>query len=1109
MKKTEQFDAQTVDLKDRNLVEASAGTGKTYSVAILVLRLIMEHKIPIERILMVTFTNAAVAELELRIRKFVRSGLRYALDGQQTDREIMKAVDKTGRNAAAVGLKKAVQCLDELSVFTIHAFCQKTISEFTFETNQPFEYEILKNDSDLYRVAVEKFVRERLNTINNSDLFNRVWELLPFEDLTNLLRKQADGIEIFEYPANDKMTIEEVIGNFERKKCDLTDFIESNRDEILRKPTNNLSKVLKEGTVEDFIKKFKSVRDAKNGQISQYFALFQFMTDEFSELDNEITKAAEEAAGFFFNELRREGLKEINRIKEAKGYIAFDDQIKTIHSALGNPDFRRKLSDKYDAVFIDEFQDTDKLQYEIFNTLFPSGKTMFFIGDPKQSIYGWRKADLATYNEARSNVGDRKHTMASNYRSTTKLIEALEYIFKPADGYNIFEDDNIKFEKVIAGSDDPGVMLDNGTEATPVAVRKFDANDFKTNIEFVAGEVLRLLQEDVTIRGKRVKPSDIAILVREGKEGDKVKAALAEYNITSVKRDELKVLKSNEAAQIRHLISAVVNPESGRINRTLYYKHFGFSHEKIRKLDDERNLEIFLNLKKTLASEGIYNMISEFLDVYGIRKKCMNNVLGQRVLSNMTQVAELLHKAEKRYRYSPAELLAWMKRSSSASEDEFEQRIESDEDAVQISTIHKCKGLTYKIVFAPFLSMIPKKKMLEKGKVNDFRKDGKYYLTIDYENLPPEDKELFDRQKEQENRRLIYVALTRAVYKCYISWVPRVYGREKIPVSSSLEQVLNHCNLGINKEFIDYDTIEKESFEKREGTYIPPDGGAGRFEPRENPGIEIKNTFGVHSYSELNSLHYTAPFERTELGTPEDYNQFIFQDLGRGANVGTALHAVFERLDFKNPASWEQTLLDASEYWSNLISQEKLPLFRILLEHVMNASISLVGPDFKLGEITTGDKLPELEFYFSVDRLNKTVINELLSEDTRLGGEVDIEGLMTGSIDLVFRRNGKYYIVDWKSNHLGNSTDNYDMTGMETAMTGSNYHLQYKIYTVALTRWLKSRIPGFDYDTHFGGIIYIFLRGVREGSNTGIYFTRPDRESIEKLDDALKTNTEN
>ena len=558
-------------------------------------------------------------------------------------------------------------------------------------------------------------------------------------------------------------------------------------------------------------------------------------------------------------------------------------------------------------------------------------------------------------------------------------------------------------------------------------------------------------------------------------------------------------MNSEECGMIKYLLIAVISPNRGAINRVLINIYQGFTTQDLNTLDDQRQIEIFIELRKILTDEGVYNMISSFLDIYGIRINCMKDVLGQRVLTNINQLAEILHKIEKQFKYTPDELLVWMERSSGEDDEEFEQRVESDEEAVQISTIHKAKGLEYNIVFAPCLSMIPKKKLLEEGYINDFKKDGKYFFTANYPSLTIDDKKTFENQKEQENRRLIYVALTRAVYKCYISLVPRLYRRN--PVTSSLSAILDRFQK--NSELIEVERITKSDLKVSKGQY-QPQTVSSLFSPREVPGLEIINSFGIHSFSGLSKTHHSVLFEKGLPAETEAYDRFIFQDLARGADAGTALHSILEHLNFADSDSWDKTLKEASKYYSNIIKEESLDLFKQLVTHVMNAELDCNGEKFSLSRISNDQKLSELEFCFSMNKASKTAINEILDTEADLSGESDIQGLMAGFIDLFFEYNGKYYILDWKSNYLGNKPEDYGQGSLTEAMKGNNYNLQYFIYTVAMKRYLEVKMPGFNYDEHFGGVIYIFLRGVRDKDNrTGIYYTRPTSENINRLEEVF------
>jgi exodeoxyribonuclease V beta subunit len=1086
MKEPKEFNVKIVELQGSKLIEASAGTGKTYSVAILVLRMIIEKEIPIEKILMVTFTKAAVAELESRIRKFVRLAYRYASGKEITDETIKAVVGFPNEEKRAL-LRTAVQSLDNLSVLTIHGFCQKTIDEFTFETNQSFDYEIVTDDSSLFKDASNKYLREVLNILD-LERFKEIKKDLKFDKMHELLRKYVQGMTFVD--SNTFIELTDIENNIKLKTEALKSKIENDIENIRAVDISNRTELGKNrNSADNFLPYF--IKHCCVNKNPEYISLFDFI---FYDCGKEYSEAID-LKNITYLDFFKKSKELIYSAKEEKGYITYDDQIKTIHKALGNKLFKEKLAQKYEAVFIDEFQDTDKHQYEIFSQVFSGNSIIFYIGDPKQSIYGWRSADLDTYKQAKENVDVSVFSMNKNFRSTKKVIDALNVLLNPDQSFNMFMDEDIRYINVGQGASGLGDMTDQGNEVKPATIWEFEENDDETNYLAVAQEIFRLLTDNIKINDRRITPKDIGVLVRGNKEGNGIKESLAKLNIPAVKRDEAKVLESAEAGMIKYLLKAVISPNRGDINRALHSPYFGFSSETLKTIDDEKHIEIFIGLRKILNEEGVYNMISSFLSIYGVRAHCMKDVFGQRVLTNINQIAEILHKIEKQRKSTPDELLIWMTRSSDESNEEFEQRVESDDDAVQISTIHKAKGLEYNIVFAPGLSMVPKKFFLNSGKVNDFKNGDKYYFTLNYPGLSNVDKNNFTRQKEQENRRLIYVALTRAVYKCYISLVSM--GSKEKPVSSSLSEILDHYKK--DSDLIEVKQLTKDDVRIFHGHYRPQNEELV-FSPKEKPLIEIKNTFGVHSFSALSKIHLAAPFEKMEMGDKENYDQFIFQDLGRGASVGTALHSIFELLDFNDPGKWNQTLQDASKYYPNIIKEDSLHLFNQLVSHIMNTELICGEEKFSLHKVKNGQKLPELEFYFSMDNVNKARLNKILGDEADLEGDFDIEGLMHGFIDLFFEHNGKYYILDWKSNHLGNMPEKYNADGLSAAMKGNNYNLQYYIYTVAMKRYLEKKLPGFDYEKHFGGVIYLFLRGVRCYNSTGIFYAKPALQQIENLE---------
>ena len=941
METEKKFDAFEVILTGRNLIEASAGTGKTFSIALLVLRLIIEKEVPLSKILMVTFTKAAVAELESRIRKFVRLASRYASGKTIDGYPIKKIVDKVTKEKSIGKLTEALRSLDELSIMTIHSFCERNLTMYPFETGQPFKFEIATDISDIRDLIVNDYWRRKVNSLDQ-DLFVHFTEILTREHIKEVLNKALDDKEYISSPivneADILVKIKAAIGDSEKSLKAFNDHIRDNFDLIRSKQlTSYASDFLDDNksSPAEFKKAFmKGCRDLLRKDEKKYlkssfpdeFALYekyynhkQYLDDLSSSYIYNIFKSA-------IDELKIK----VAWFKEKRQLVDFNDQIRFLHKAVERSQIKEVLNDKYLAVFIDEFQDTDKLQYEIFDKLFKD-KIVFYIGDPKQSIYGWRKADLDTYKKAKQEV-NVVPPMDLNFRSTAELIDAINSFFSGTE--NPFDDDKILYEKVKPGRKDLGSMTDGDNP-----VNTFEINSFKKKDhikQYVVNETLRLINSGkIMINGNGVKPSDIAIIVRTNKEARAMKKALSDVNIPAITIDETRVMESDEAQISRYLMEAVIQPNRGAINRVLLNPCFGLDNEKILKIDEEEHLENFRVFKKTWNEHGIYNMLFLFFDTYGVREHCLKLGLeGQRTLTNFYHISEILHKIAQKNKYTPGELLVWSQRSQKDREEEYEQRIESQDDAVQITTVHRAKGLTYKIVFAPFLDM-----KIKEREIFEYKKDGNYYFT----HQPDENaKKLWSDQIEQENRRLIYVALTRAQYKVYLCINKSIGGS----IKKFLPDGINHF------ESITPETAKDGKKYKEEEK---------KFTPREKPDIsDIKNTFGIHSYSALSRAHLSAPFEKTEIsGEDKHYERFIFQELGRGANVGTALHSIFERLDFSNPDTWLQTIRDASKYYPNIFREKddenkgksNIGLIHQMVNNVMKAEINCKGSIFQLSEI--------------------------------------------------------------------------------------------------------------------------------------------------------------
>lgn len=1127
------FVALDVSLKGSNLIEASAGTGKTYSIAILVLRLILEQKLSIKEILMVTFTKAAVAELEERIRLFVRTADRRAHKEEVDDPTIKLLVDRAiasqGEEEILELLKEARLLLDETSVMTIHSFCQKTLSEFAFETNQLFGADTLQDTSSLIEDEVNRFWRERITTLDPTLLrflkrerFGREGSKLSRDVLKRFIETHLNGQRYIDYDPKvhysfSEKELESVLANLlviEEKASLFLDglyqeVLNSTNDLIERCNTNRFAKNSLLPYIDQPEIFINNLRDKSKSKTAYVISLFPDWLEKIVEADafqDAISISVMEVLSKIYCILIQESNLNIIRYKEKNNVLSFNDMIGQLHKSLTDRDNERlvaKLQEKYSAVFIDEFQDTDKSQYDIFQTAFGQNTILFYIGDPKQSIYAWRQADLNTYFKATREV-QNKYSMNQNYRSSAPFIDSMNFFFHPSADFDTFyyqgEEQGISYHHVESPNNEKGVFLkENGEEAAMTVIECTSSDE---RYQAVVAQIIQLLAgKDYFIEKKghkrRIEVSDIGILVRSNRQGRKIKDELAKHGIPAITIDESKVLQSKEAKHLYYLLTAFYDSNLSTINKALLNPLTGFTRLEILQLDQDNELKNFKRYGLLWKESGIYATLMQFIVDYGVKKNLLNNVLGngKRVITNLYQIIEILHKVQSSKNFSQLELINWLKRGLEGMKmegDEFEQRIESDDEAIEIVTIHKSKGLEYNIVFAPFLDLQSKNNYAFCSFKDD--SNGEYLFGIS-EYLSDEQQEMVERQLEQENRRLIYVGITRAVYKCYIARFVR--GQD----NSSLSPFINSIKVKIDNKLIAF----SDAMEVDKGYRYSNSTDQQLSIPSYADNFYLKESYWRKlSYSSLakKPMYTKKPSVFNNL---KDYESFIFKKLQKGNITGNLLHHIFENIDFVNNQYWDRHIhASLLRFMPKQVEDYSIWLMQ-LLEEVLNARIGVGNSEFKLSELSKDKRLNELEFDFNVSTFNTQILNAMstVEHPFNVNSYGELEGVMNGKMDLFFEHKGLFYILDWKSNFLGDSLDFYSKESLNHAMIDNNYHLQYLIYTIAAKKYLEQRLAQFDYDKHFGGVIYLFIRGLRINSSSGVFALKPELSQIEKLEKVL------
>jgi len=1128
-----QFDAATVPLAGSNLIEASAGTGKTYSIAILVLRLILEQKLSVKEILMVTFTRAAVAELEERIRLFIRQAYKASMGKDIPDEKILdlvlEVIDPEDPAPVQQRLRDAILLLDETSVLTIHGFCQQTLNEYAFETNQLFGAQMVPDLTPVVENELNKFWRRNITTLNTT-LLENIWEEKMKADLQQVILDHLSGKRYIGYQEDTPEVIgEELQDNWIQEMDQLHANIQAAIEKLYEDITNNSDQIIAACTANRYTKKdwpelvsqpellvkriLAKRKDAK--YIEAVFPAIVEELDKVEEIRDQLTEYQQSVRRqIFYTAIRQVG-EQVRLFKERSNMMGYDDLINNLHTAVvktENPELITRLQQKYKAVFVDEFQDTDREQYEIFNRAFGENTILFYIGDPKQSIYAWRKADIFTYFNARNGV-QQVYDMNQNFRSAENLIRAMNIFFEPSPGFDTFdfsgESDSIDYIHVKSPDNNTkGYLFKDRVKEVPIEIIGCDKKE--TICESVAVQIAQLLlDKSYRIENSRdarpVRPSDIGILVRTGQEGKDIKHALAKLGIPAVTIDEARVLRSGEAQQLLHLLEAMETPDRSSINRALLGSFTGYSTHTILKLDDETMLDLFGKYRNLWQRDGAYTALMEFITDFGVRQVLLDGHTenGERIITNLYQLSELVHQVQSRKNLSMRDLISWLKRGidgMTTEGDEYAQRVESDEEAVNIVTIHKSKGLEYKIVLAPFLDFVEQQNIDFVSFRDPATGD---YLNTQRSRLSEDQLNAYRQQQEQENRRLIYVAITRAVYKCYL--FKNNYSKFR---DSSLSVFLKE--LAITNPDASLIRLQGSIPEAPEQTYrqqitqgkLAVNRGPVDFRLREQNWRKM-------SYTMLAAKAEHKPRVRS-FQQADPYDNFIFTTLRRGAKTGNLLHFIFESINFSDSSKWEHWLEESIRRFVPGQREAYLERLNEMLQHVMYTTIHIDGQSFQLASVGRHQRLAEFEFDFPVPVFQSNLLNNLSDDEVSVSVKrfseytnQELEGIMNGKVDLFFEYQGKYYILDWKSNYLGNNVADYDKAGLAAAMNENNYHLQYFIYTVAVKKYLESRIPGFDYNTQFGGIIYCFVRGVRNTSGQGIFTTKPDLKKVQLLESLL------
>ncbi len=1204
------FDADIFD--GVQLLEADAGTGKTWTIAGLVVRAIVERDLGLERVLVVTFTNAAAAELAERIRLRIAQ-LERLLDDRLEGRSVdgvdepfcvayAATLDDAAARRARNLLRVALARVDEMSVHTIHAWCQRVIEEHALSIGVARGLPIGAGEAE--RIA------RRVHDWWRAEVLDAPRERLALFTLA--------GVDPGKVEAAVKAIVSLPLAGVSASACDwralatragaareaLADAMRTDAADLrewIAVPDHVAGKLKQHGA--NWLSALQAFCDAPLAPLSRK-TVERFGTDAFrKKMPDSAIPGCCDALLAIDAEMRallasvaQEIASSMRATREADlaqaSSLAFDDLLRLVHEALADrlsgPALARALRERHPVALVDECQDTDPVQWDILRRVYARDDdgadriALVLVGDPKQAIYSFRGADVHSYLSARAGAA-HTHRLGENQRSHPALIESVNALFLLDDPFRV---DGIGFKPAAVGTRarrvfDAGdassvgarapmtvVMLEPGATgkalSAPQAARQA--------IDATVAEIARLLASSVRYDDRRLQPRDIAILVQSRAQGALVKRALARAGIGAAEISRDSVLDTLESAELMRVVAAVADcSDPARLRSALSTTLLGFDAASIAALQDDsaRLLSVvgrFAEARIRWQRHGPLASLRPLLHAFDVGARLARLVDGERRLTNLGHLLSLLTEDDA-VRENPAQApRAWARlRGREAGDDDTrELRLESDEDLVRILTVHKSKGLEFPVVFVPFAWSARKAPAPDPCVRHERDAGGGWRTVLD---LAPDEAARNEAAAERqvENLRTLYVALTRAEQRCYVFW-----GATSNCVHAPLAWLLHEASAasGGASFALDADGVrgalaqwQTRAGLRRPGALAVVDtptllAGAPGLPPFESadavpkatqpkrsadaPALSaragavpiapasITTSFSAIAAALAGSRDTSpqpwhngdvvdpAPDESaTDAGAapaseaqPAENRDSIRFRFPAGAQAGVCLHGILEQASFDAPID-----VALVAQWLARCGYRRAEAAQVgaWLDAVVQVPLRAHdGTQLSLPAVPRARQLREMEFHLSGRNVSERALVDALDDSLAVDALAPLSrwsGFLRGFVDLVFEHGGRWYIVDWKSNHLGDVAARYGAAALGEEMRAHAYPLQASLYTLAVHRWLRRSLRGYDYERSFGGVFYVFLRGAGlqppqppDAVACGVHASRPSARSIERLD---------
>lgn len=1209
------LDPINLPLHGLRLIEASAGTGKTWTIAALYLRLVLGHGehdgisrrplLPPE-ILVVTFTEAATLELRERIRQRLTEAAQFCrgqCEGDEFLQRLLGEGDSRQRLRHARMLQLAADWMDEAAIYTIHGWCNRMLRQHAFASGSLFDQELDAADPHLLAETVRDYWRRFYYPLNGQQVvavsrFAATPEQLQVK-VDRLLREHQAHWQHRQSPLNVDAPMEPAQvtarwADWESHRQQLDQ--QARRD--WREQRQSLEQWLRQALeqkwlngnsypAKSFEQRLQAIADwaerdcdcdrkwlcgfaASRIKLNQKyldqlpaFAAFAALDRLADHLDSEPDIGID--LSLHARHWIRTGYAERKR---RLARLDYDDLLLQLDQALDDKGKGQRLADtirtQYPLAMIDEFQDTDPLQYRIFSNVYQrragDDSGLLLIGDPKQAIYAFRGADIHTYLRAKREAEGQLYTLTRNFRSTEALVAAVNRVFVHAEQHDagafMFkvagESNPLPYWSVQARGRDERFFVDG---ETPPALtcwlttepRTFSGKEYQALMAQVAAskivELLNAAQQHRAgfQRGESMQPlkaADMAILVRNRHEAASVRAALSDRGLRSVYlSDQDSVFASREADDLLRWLQACAEPEQPRLLRAaLASVSLDLS---LRQLDDlnrdelawEAEVERFKNLQDLWRRQGVLAMLRDLLKQYDLPGKLLSRDDGERRLTNLLHLSELLQRASLELDGEQA-LIRYLAEAiaDGKADDDSLLRLESDSDLIKVVTLHKSKGLEYPLVFLPFICSF-REITAKQGYFRYHGEDGELRIELGNDDAA---RQQADNERLQEDLRLLYVGLTRARHACWLGIAAlKVGNSEKSQLHRSAMgyllgggEPIDAGELAVSLQRLRGDCTAIALAEPLVGEQMAAIAteAVDRLTARSVDAYRCR-PWWIASYSALR-LADSDDADAPETPRQANFGEEAYRQgrpaspagvagdrhgFPRGSQAGVFLHGLLEtaaKQGFAQAANDDgrrrQWLAVACERrgwadWTDCLNR--------WLQRILMAPLALTQGECSLARLTQPGYQPELEFWFasrSVDarRLDNLVCGGILPGYPRPALQrQQLNGMLKGFIDLVFEHQGRYYLLDYKSNRLGDDDLAYREATLREEVLSHRYDLQGCLYLLALQRLLKARLGGdYDYRRHVGGMMFWFLRGI-EAEGAGVYRLLPEQELIDALDD--------